>query len=124
MFWCVVLGLGAGAERSLAGFRRCYECSTGKSLVPSSFYDRFTPELARMFRAVLAQLMSKLASSDVPYSGVMESFRDVLAADATVVKLHRWLARRFPGTRTNSSPAAVKLHMVMSVRGSGHTRSR
>jgi len=119
MFWCVVLGFGAGAERSLAGLRRSYERSTGKSLVPSSFYDRFTPDFARMFRAVLAQLMSKLASSDVHYSGVLESFRDVLAADATVVKLHRLLARRFPGTRTNSSPAAAKLHMVMSVRGSG-----
>ena len=40
-------------------------------------------------------------------------------ADATVIKLHRLLARRFPGTRTNSSPAAAKLHLVMSVRGSG-----
>ena len=115
--WC--WGFGAGAERSLAGLRRSYERSTGESLVPSSFYDRFTPELARMFRAVLAQLMSKLASSEVHYSGVLESFRDVLAADATVVKLHRLLARRFPGTRTNSSPAAAKLHLVMSARGSG-----
>ena len=28
-------------------------------------------------------------------------------------------ARRFPGTRTNSAPAAAKLHLVMSVRGTG-----
>ena len=53
------------------------------------------------------------------YGGVLEGFRDVLAADATVVKLHRLLARRFPGTRTNSAPAAAKLHLVMSVRGTG-----
>lgn len=121
MFWCVVLGFGTGAERTLAGLRRSYERATGKSLVPSSFYDRFTPGLARMFRAVLAQLMRKLASSEgeVRYGGVLEGFRDVLAADATVIKLHRLLARRFPGTRTRSSPAAVKLHVVMSVRGSG-----
>ena len=119
MFWCVVLGFGTGAERTLAGLRRSYERATGKSLVPSSFYDRFTPGLARMFRAVLAQLMNKLASSDVRYGGVLEGFRDVLAADATVIKLHRLLARRFPGTRTNSSPAAAKLHLVMSVRGTG-----
>ena len=72
-----------------------------------------------MFRAVLAQLMRKLASSDVRYGGVLEGFRDVLAADATVVKVHRLLARRFPGTRTNSAPAAAKLHLVMSVRGTG-----
>ena len=54
MFWCVVLGFGTGSERTLAGLRRSYERATGKSLVPSSFYDRFTPGLARMFRAVLA----------------------------------------------------------------------
>ena len=119
MFWCVVLGFGAGAERSLAGLRRSYECSTGRSLVPSSFYDRFPPELARMFGAVLAQLMNKLASSGVHYRGALESFRDVLAADATLVKMHRLLARRFPGTRTNSSPAAAKPHLMMSMRGCG-----
>ena len=124
MFWCVVLGFGTGAERTLAGLRRSYERATGKSLVPSSFYDRFTPGLARMFRAVLAQLMKKLASSDVRYGGVLEGFRDVLAADATVIKLRRLLARRFPGTRTNSSPAAAKLHLVMSVRGGWGTQGQ
>ena len=65
MFWCVVLGFGSGAERTLAGLRRSCERATGKSLVPSSFHDRITLELARMFRAVLAQLMKKLASSEV-----------------------------------------------------------
>ena len=55
MFWCVVLGFGARGERTSAGVRRCYARSTGQLLVPSSFSDRFTPELARMFRAVLAQ---------------------------------------------------------------------
>ena len=114
-----MLAFGTGAERTLAGLRRSYERATGKSLVPSSFYDRFTPGLARMSRAVLAQLMRKLASSDVRYGGVLEGFRDELAADATVIKLHRLLARRFPGTRTNSAPAAAKLHLVMSVRGTG-----
>jgi putative transposase len=39
-----------------------------------------------------------------------------------VCKLHRLLSRRFPGTRTNSSPAAAKLHLVMSVLGKGLER--
>lgn len=119
MLWTVLLGFGAGRERTLAGLRRTYERVTGKSLVPSSFYDRFSTELARMFRAVLRELMTKLAASEVRYAGVLEGFRDVLVADATVVKLHRLLARRFPGTRKNSSPAAAKLHLVMSASGSG-----
>ena len=29
------------------------------------------------------------------------------------------MARRFPGTRKNSSPAAAKLHLVMSASGTG-----
>ena len=77
-----------GRERTLVGLRRTYERVTGKSLVPSSFYDRFSKELARMFRAVLRELMTKLAASEVRYGGVLEGFRDVLVADATVVKLH------------------------------------
>ena len=119
MLWTVLLGFGTGRERTLAGLRRTYERVTGKSLVPSSFYDRFSKELARMFRAVLRELMTKLAASEVRYGSVLEGFRDVLVADATVVKVHRLLARRFPGTRKNSSPAAAKLHMVMSASGTG-----
>ena len=60
---------------------------TGKSLVPSSFHNQFSKELARMFRAVLRELMTTLAASEVRYGGVLEGFRDVLVADATVVKL-------------------------------------
>ena len=43
---------------------------------------------------------------------IVDSQQQVLVADATVVKLHRLLARRFPGARTSSPPAAVKLHLV------------
>ena len=119
MFWCLVLGFGAGPERTLAGLRRSYARATGELLVPSAFYDRFTRELARMFRAALAQLLAAMAVRETRYRGVLEAYRDVLVADATVVKLHRLLARRFPGTRTHSSPAAAKLHLVMSARGMG-----
>ena len=72
-----------------------------------------------MFRAVLRELMTKLAENEVRYAGVLEGFRDVLIADATVIKLHRLLARRFPGTRKNSSPAAAKLHLMTSASGTG-----
>ena len=37
MLWTVLLGFGAGRERTLAGLRRTYERVTGNSLVPSSF---------------------------------------------------------------------------------------
>ena len=65
MLWTVLLGFGIGRERTLAGLRRTYERVTGKSLVPSSYYGRVSKELARMFRAVLRELMTKLAASEV-----------------------------------------------------------
>ena len=57
-----------------------YERAMGKSLVPSSLFDRNTKELARMFQAVRQELASKLALSEVRYTGVLEGLRDVLVA--------------------------------------------
>ena len=51
MLWTVLPGFATGRARTLAGLRRTYERVTGKSLAPSSFYDRFSKELARMCRA-------------------------------------------------------------------------
>ena len=38
LFWTIVLGFGAGPQRTLAGLRRAYQRSTGATLVPSAFY--------------------------------------------------------------------------------------
>ncbi len=119
MLWTLVLGFGSGGERTLAGLRRAYQRVTGMALVPSAFFDRFTPELVRFLRAVVATLSDRLAENEPRHAGLLAKFADVVVADATVVKLHRLLARRYPGTRTNSSPAAAKLHLVMSVKGKG-----
>ncbi len=42
-----------------------------------------------------------------------------MITDSTVIKLHDALANLFPGCRTNTAPASVKLHAVMSVKGRG-----
>jgi putative transposase len=119
MLWTLALGFSSGGERTLAGLRRAYQRVTGTALVPSAFYDRFTPELVRFLRAVVCALSGRLSEHEPQYRGLLSKFADVVLADATVVKLHRLLARRYPGTRTNSSPAAAKLHLVMSVKGKG-----
>jgi putative transposase len=46
-------------------------------------------------------------------------FRDVVIGDATVIKLLDGLKRAFPGCRTNTAPAAAKLHAFLSVKGDG-----
>ena len=122
MLWTLALGFGTGRERTLAGLRRMYQRATGTSLVPSAFYDRFTPELVRFLRRVVGELCGRLSEHEPARSGLLAKFADVMVADATVVKRHRLLAKRYPGTRTNSSPAAAKLHLVMSVTGRGVER--
>jgi IS4 transposase len=118
-FWTLVLGFGAGRVRSLGGLRRSYERATGQSLVPSAFYDRFTPATTGFLRKVLGTVLGRLSETEHRLGGVLAAFREVLVADATLVKLHHLLAWRYPGTRTNSSPAVAKLHLVMSVTGAG-----
>ena len=71
MLWMVLLEFRSGHERTVGGLRRTYERVTGKSLEPLSFYDRFSTELAELFRVVLRELMRKLAASEVRYAGVL-----------------------------------------------------
>lgn len=119
LFWAIVLGFAAGRKRSLAGMRRAYEQSTGTTLVPSAFYDRFTQPLATLFQRVAGEMMQAVQQTETRFAGVLASFRDVIATDSSLVKLHDLLERSFPACRTNHTKAAAKLHVVMSVRGQG-----
>jgi putative transposase len=119
LFWTLVLGFGAGRERTLAGLRRAYERATRTTLVPSAFYDRFTPRLARFLRTVAVYLLGRVAEPARAARGPLAAFRDVVAADSTVIRLHDLLERAFKACRTNHTLAALKLHTVISVLGRG-----
>jgi putative transposase len=119
LFWTIVLGFGGGPQRTLAGLRRAYQRSTGATLVPSAFYDRFTKSLAVFFRYVVEELLERLEETERRFQGTLRSFRDVVLTDSTLVKLHDLLERRYPACRTNHTRAAAKLHLVMSVKGGG-----
>jgi putative transposase len=122
LVWTLVLGFGAGRVRTLAGLRRAFEQSTGVTVVPSSFYDRFTPQLARLLRKLLMQVIERTCGQDAALNGVLAPFKDVLAADSTVIRLHDALQQAFKACRTNHTLAALKAHVVMSVCGKGPTR--
>jgi putative transposase len=118
-FWALVLGFASGRGRSLAGLRRAHEETTGTRLAPSAFYDRFTPALVRMLKAVVAVLLAKVAAHKRALTGPLAAFRDLVITDATVIRLHALLERAFPACRTNHTKAALKLHTVMSAAGAG-----
>ena len=121
LFWTVVLGFGAGRERTLAGLRRAYERSSGKVIEESSFYDRFSPGFATMLKMAVDRALGDLVGVARRLRGPLTGFRDVIMTDSTVVRLHDRLARQFPGCRTNHTKAALKAHATMSVAGVGKT---
>ncbi len=115
LVWTLALGFQVGHERSLVGLRQAYEKRAGHTLVPSGFYKRLTAKLAALMKALaLAALEQTGPALGIP-TGSLAGFRDLLAIDSCVIRLHDLLARDFPGCRTNHSKAAAKLHMVMSV---------
>jgi IS4 transposase len=120
LFWTVVLGFGVGRERTLAGLRRAYEKSTGQRIEESSFYDRFTREFAAMLKQAVALAIEDTLGVGRALRGPLATFRDVLLTDSTVVRLHDLLAGAFPACRTNHTKAALKAHVVLSVRGEGN----
>lgn len=111
----LVLAFQAGAERTLNGLREAYEQRTGDTLVRSAFNKRLSAQLASLLRSLaLAALESAAATGGAP-SGILAGFKDLLAIDSTVLRLHRLLESKFRACRTNHTKAAAKLHMVMSV---------
>ena len=118
-FWTLVLGFGTGKERQIAGMRRAYQASSGARLVPSSFYDRFTPSLVMYLKGVLEYLMERVSTPSHGLRGILKGFKDLLIVDTTVIRLHDVLKKAFAACRTNHTKAAAKVHVVMSVLGRG-----
>lgn len=119
LFWTLVLGFGGGRERTIAGLRRAFEHATAITVVPSAFYDRFTPALTKFMKAVVGRLLADAAEPTRQLRGVLASFRDLVTTDSTVIRLHDLLAKAFPACRTNHTLAALKMHAVVSVNGAG-----
>lgn len=119
LLWSLTLGFALGKERTIAGLRRAYEKATKTTLVPSAFYDRFTPVLVRFLVRVLQFVIDRVAEPASAAREYLAAFKDVVAIDATVIRLHELLARSYPGCRTNHTKAALKLHVVMSAQGGG-----
>jgi IS4 transposase len=118
-FWTLVLGFATGKERTLAALRRAYGKTTGTTLAPSAFYDRFTGGLVKLMKRVLGDVIEKVAEPSRDLRGALAAFKEVLATDSTVVRLHKLLKAKWPACRTNHTLAALKAHVILSVVGHG-----
>lgn len=112
----VVFGFAAERVRSLAAMRRFFRSITKLHIAPSAFQKRFSARSVAFVRAVFIEAVLRHGQQlGRKLRGKLGRFRDVVALDATVVRLHRLLAASFPATRTNHTTAAAKLHVVFSL---------
>jgi len=112
-----MLGFASAKERTVSSLRRAYERNAGVTLVPSSFYDRFTDNLVELLRRLADALLEAAVGSMEQLAGAFSGFRDVMITDASVIRLRELLEQEFPACWTNHTKAAAKLHAVMSVTG-------
>ena len=115
LVWALVLGFQIGNKRTIEALRGAYQRASGQDLARSAFYDRLTPKLADTLRRLAVRAMEQLGGTIPSVQCHLAGFRDLLAIDSTVLKLHDWLSKSYAATRTNSNKSAAKLHMVMSV---------
>lgn len=109
--WNLILGFGASMQKSLAALKKRYCIIAAESLAPSTFFDRFTPNLVLFLQAILRHLLENAVRSGIPKK-VLEHFKDVLIIDGTIVRLLDSLAKVFPGA---GMPAGAKITTVISV---------
>lgn len=119
LFWTMTLGFGIGTQRQLASLRRAYETNTGESIAPSSFYDRFTPELVSFLRACVHRGLAQTSEPGRPLADRLRGFDDVIITDGSLLRLNDELAGTWAGVRTNHSPATIKLSVVISLVSDG-----
>ncbi len=116
-FWALVLGLVAEGARTFRGLARFFTATTGVGLTDSAVQERITPVAAefmrRAYQGVVGRVWCRVGAE---LKGLLARFRDVSAFDSTVLRLRDFLKKKFPGSRTNHTKAAAKLHVVMSLK--------
>src|SRR5450759_4571331 len=120
IFWVLTLGFGVRFQRTLASLKRQYEIEANTTLSDSSWYYRFTPELVEFLHQCVIHGIEELAKEPGRnLSKKLESFKDVLIQDSTIVRLHFSLAEQFPAARTRKVAAGVKVSVLVSAIANG-----
>ena len=106
----VVLTPSGHGEQPIAEMRRELERRTGLLLARSSFWDRLSPAFGKLVHWMLDSAVQRSWRDPLPLPGFLSGFKDVIAGDASVVRVHDSLATRWKGS---GAPAAVKVHTLV-----------
>jgi len=113
--WTLVLAFQSGAERTLTSLREAYERTVGHTLARSSFHARLNPRMARLLRRLAKDSLAQMGQALTVQTGRLSAFKDLLALDATVLRLREMASKAWLACRTNHTSHAAKLHVVMRI---------
>jgi putative transposase len=118
MFWVLTLSFGVRLQRTLASLKRSYEKEAHEKLSDSSWYYRFTPELAAFLKACVLHGIEYLAQEQSHnLNKKLIKFQDILIQDSTIVRLHASLAKLYPAARSKGDAAGLKIAVLVSAIG-------
>ena len=115
LFWVLTLGFGVRFLSTIRGLKRKYEEKAEVELSISSFYDRFTPEMADFLqRCVLHAIEFQAQQPGRVLGDKLKRFKDLVIQDSTIIRLHESLVKIWPAARSKKVAAGVKVSCVVS----------
>jgi IS4 transposase len=115
LLWVLVFSFGAHLPRNLANMKRKYDKESKKDIAYSSWYMRFTPELADFLKLCVTHVIEQLAQEqNKVLNEKLTKFKDVLIQDSTIIRLHKSLAKKWPAARSKTVAAGVKVGLLVS----------
>lgn len=103
-------------KRGFATVWRVLAAAAGVEVARSAVIQRFGRGSAALLETIATRAMARLQRPDHPeLLAKLEMFKQVIAEDATVLKLSPLLKKLFPATRINTVAAAAKLHATADV---------
>lgn len=119
-FWILVLGAGVNLLREIRVIKREYEREANKTLSISSFYDRFTKEMAEFFHQCVIHAIEVTAQeAGLKLGGKLKNFKDILMQDSSIIRLHESLAKTWPAARSRKVAAGIKISCIVSAVANG-----
>jgi len=108
---CCALAACAEGRRGFATVWRLLAAAANIEVARSAVTQRFGKGSAEFLKALFLDALQRLPAVEHPeLLGRLADFTAVLADDGSVLRLKPLLAKMFPGTRTNHTKAAAKLH--------------
>lgn len=114
-----ISALGTATISWLADIQRTFNRLTGKAVRYKPFHNQLSkPSFPKLFQALVQEALNHLVLPTLQAlpDHKLSMFRDIIAHDGSSFALKDSLARTYPGRFTKVSPAAVELHVTMSLK--------